>query len=343
MIAKNSPELLAKSAMNAEPEVYPPEALADEEPRYLRRQKPVEIRRRKFGRGNWPAYRRWLLAGAGLVAGGWLAYGAARFFLFSPRVELVSEEQIEVSGNRYVSRSVITEKFAPDLGKSVLRVPLDARRAALEAIPWIEQASVERVLPNGLRVDLTERVPVAFLRAGNQLALVDGNGVILDRPLEGDFHFPVATGFDETMPQADREKRMHLYVEFMRDIDLSHPGSSDQVSEVNLADDQDLRAALAGLPGLEDQAPVQVHFGDSDFGNKYRLLLDNIGQWRASAGRVESVDLRFARQVVVNPERDARCAPRAARTRKPWEGARACRRRTDTWWRSTSAAQKCAR
>jgi hypothetical protein len=56
---------------------------------------------------------------------------------------------------------------------------------------------------------------------------------------------------------------------------------------------------------LEDQVPVQVHFGDGDFGNKYRLLLDNIGQWRASAGRVESVDLRFARQVVVNPERDA--------------------------------------
>jgi hypothetical protein len=32
----------------------------------------------------------------------------------------------------------------------------------------------------------------------------------------------------------------------MKDIDLSHPGATDQVSEVNLADGQDLRAALAG-------------------------------------------------------------------------------------------------
>ena len=104
----------------------------------------------------------------------------------------------------------------------------------------------------------------------------------------------------------------------MNEIDLAHPGASDQVSEVNLADAQDLRAALAGLPGLEDQAPIQVHFGDADFGNKYRLLLENIGQWRASAGRVESVDLRFSRQVVVNPEHDAaraRRAPRASRRR----------------------------
>ena len=38
--------------------------------------------------------------------------------------------------------------------------------------------------------------------------------------------------------------------------------------------------------------------------NKYHLLPDNLAQWRASAGRVESVDLRFSKQVVVNPERD---------------------------------------
>jgi cell division protein FtsQ len=316
MIAKNSPEMLARNGMNADPEVYPPEALADEEPRYLRRQKPVEIRRRKFGRRSWPAYRRWLLAGASLLAGGWLIYSGTRFFLFSPRVALASEDQIEVTGNRYVSRSVITEKFAPDFGRSILQVPLDARRASLEDIPWIEQASVERALPNRLRVELIERTPVAFLRAGNQLTLVDETGVLLDRPLEGDFHFPVATGFDETMPRPDREKRMRLFVSFMSEIDLSHPGASDQVSEVNLADAQDLRAALAGLPGLEDQAPIQVHFGDGDFGSKYRLLLDNISQWRASAGRVESVDLRFARQVVVNPEHDA--AVHVARaTRRP--------------------------
>ena len=45
-----------------------------------------------------------------------------------------------------------------------------------------------------------------------------------------------------------------------------------------------------------------MHFGDSDFEGKYRTLLDNIGQWRATAGRVESVDLRFSREAVVNPE-----------------------------------------
>jgi hypothetical protein len=40
------------------------------------------------------------------------------------------------------------------------------------------------------------------------------------------------------------------------------------------------------------------------------VVLRNLAEWRASAGRVESVDLRFERQVVVNPE--ATSASRAA-------------------------------
>ncbi len=107
----------------------------------------------------------------------------------------------------------------------MLQVPLEARRAALEAIPWVAQASVAaRAARIALRVELTERTPVAFLRAGNQLALVDADGIILDRPLEGDFHFPVVSGFDETMPLADRAKRMRLFVEFMKEIDLGASG-----------------------------------------------------------------------------------------------------------------------
>ena len=39
-------------------DAYPQEVLADEEPKYLRRQKPLEIKRRKFGRKAWKTYLR---------------------------------------------------------------------------------------------------------------------------------------------------------------------------------------------------------------------------------------------------------------------------------------------
>lgn len=287
--------------MNAEPEIYPPEALADEEPRYLRRQKPLEIRRRKFNRRNWTAVRRWSAVSATVCAVASVAYAGVHFLLYSPSVQLASLDQIQINGNHYVAGAAITEKFAGDLGKSVVRIPLDERRAALEAIPWVQQASVQRVLPGVIRVDLVERTPVAFLRTGTDLALLDLNGVILERPADGDFAFPVISGLAESMPLADRAARMKRFDEFLKDLNLAQPGASDQVSEVDLADAQDVRATLAGL-GDEGQAPLQVRFGNSDFVNKYRLLIENIAHWRGDVGRVDSVDLRFSRQVVVNPE-----------------------------------------
>ena len=150
--------------MNAEPELYPQEALVNEEPRYLRRQKPLDVRRRKFTRRNWPAYRRWMLVCVGLVGLGYGSYIGTRFFLFSPSLRLSSLAQVTVTGNRYVNREAVVEKFMPDLGRSILLVPLERRRSDLESIAWIEHASVRRTLPNRVRVDLTERTPIAFLR-----------------------------------------------------------------------------------------------------------------------------------------------------------------------------------
>ena len=303
--------------MNAEPDTYPSEALADEEPRYLRRQKPLEIRRRKFARGSWPTYRKWVLAGAGLMTMAAVGYYGTHFFLYSPHVALAGYDQIEITGNHYVSRAAIAEKFAADLGRSAMRVPLNARRESIEAIPWISQASTARTLPSHIRVEVTERTPVAFLRTANELALIDEDGIILDRPLDGDFRFPVVSGLDDAMPLPDRATRMRLLVQFLKEIDLVRAGATEQVSEVQLSDAEDLRATIAGLPGLESDAPINVHFGESDFVNKYRLLVENIGPWRASAGHVESVDLRFPRQVVVNPERVATSRPVSTSVSRP--------------------------
>ena len=216
----------------------------------------------------------------------------------------MSADQIEIRGNRFVPPDAIVEKFSADMGRSVVRVPLTERREALESLPWVEQAHVQRVMPNRIRVEITERTPVAFLRTGSDLSLVDAQGVILDRPVEGEFRFPVVSGIGEVdASRATREQRMNLYVQFMKEIETVQPGADDHVSEADLSDASDLRATLTGLGAASGSAsPILVHFGDSDFGNRYHLLAENIDQWRASAGSVDSVDLRFARQVVVNPE-----------------------------------------
>jgi cell division protein FtsQ len=286
----------------AEAETYRPELLGDEEPRYLRRQKPVEIRRKKFSGRSWPFYRRVLFYGVVGIAGASAAWTAGRFLLYGQPMLLIKPEQIEVNGNHIVSREAVVQQFVRDRGRSLLRVPLDSRRSALEEISWVESATVQRILPNRIRIDLIERTPIAFLRNGTELALVDAHGVILDRPRGEDLQFPIVTGLSENMPREERGKRMQTYQEFMNDIDLVRSGSSDRVSEIDLANPKDLRAVMTGIANPSDPQALTIHFGASDFTGKYRMVVENFAQWQASNGRVHSIDLQYAKQVVLNPD-----------------------------------------
>ncbi len=286
----------------AEQDAYRPEIVAEDEPRYLRRQKPVEIRRKKMGGKTWPFYRRvfvWTLAGAALTTA---CVYATRYALYAPPMLLLKPDQIEVQGNRIVQHEDVQKLFIKDRNRSVLRIPLDARRAQIQQLPWVEEASVQRILPNRLRVSVVERTPVAFFRNGGELTLVDSHGVLLDRPEGEDFHFPIVTGLTDNMPREERERRMQTYQEFMKDIDLVRSGSSERVSELDLGNTRDLRAVLTGLSTGDAAQAVTVHFGSSDFTGKYRTLIENFSQWQASAGRVREIDLQYSRQVVVNPD-----------------------------------------
>ena len=278
--------------------------LADEEPRYLRRQKPVEVRKKSFLRRFREDVLPWMklatLAGAAVGVG----VLAGHFLFYSPWLLLTQPSQVEVAGNQYVPRDSVVALFAPDRNHSLLRIPLEARREQIERIAWVESARVERILPGQIRVEITERHPVSFLRTGSELGLIDAQGVILDRPSQGDFQLPVVSGLRESMPQAERASRMRLFLQFQQEIEAVRAGSSEMISEVDLSNGEDLRAMMvppmAGS-GAAQQA-VLVHFGTTEFGPRFRLLLDNFAQWEAQAGHVSSIDLRFKKQVVVNRE-----------------------------------------
>jgi cell division protein FtsQ len=286
----------------AEADAYRPELVADDEPRYLRRQKPVEIRRKKFTGRGWPFYRRVLALSAMGIAGLIVAIFGTRFLLYSPTMLLTKPEQIELNGNHIVAREAVLQQFVHDRSRSALQVPLDTRRSEIEQIPWVESASVQRILPNRIRVELTERTPIAFIRNGNELAVIDVHGVILDRPQGEELRFPVVSGVSDELAREQREKRMQIYQEFMKAVELVRAGSANCVSEIDLSNPKDLRVVMTGLAGPTDSQAVTVHFGSGEFTGKYKMLVDNFSQWQANTGRVQSIDLQYLRQVIVNPE-----------------------------------------
>jgi cell division protein FtsQ len=166
----------------------------------------------------------------------------------------------------------------------------------------VESASVQRILPNRIRVEITERTPIAFTRNGSEIALIDAHGVILDRSGDIDARFPIISGVTDVLPRDERERRMQVYQELVRDLDVVNPNSSNQLSEVDLSNPRNVRIVMAGIPGVSATQAVNIKFGSGDFTSKYRMLVENFSQWQANAGCVHSVDLQFTRQIVLNPD-----------------------------------------
>jgi len=233
---------------------------------------------------------------AGLVwAGGMLARNAV---LHDERFMISSASAIETEGNLHVARAELISLFGEDIERNIFRVPLAQRRAELEELPWVEHATVMRLLPNRIRVAITERTPVAFVRQGNHIGLVDANGVLLDMPTDVQakthYSFPVVTGLDAKDPLSLRAARMKLYERFTGDLNGSGEKISEKLSEVDLSSPEDVRAVVQDKGG-----EVQVHFGEDNFLDRYKKFEEHLQEWRGLYPHLASVDMRYDRQVVL--------------------------------------------
>ena len=244
---------------------------------------------------------RLMLGGAALAVLAALALAVAavrQFLLHDPRFLITSSSEISVAGNGHTPRSDVLAVFGSDLERNIFKVPLGQRRADLERVPWVASATVMRLLPNRIRVQLTERIPVAFTRQGTRIGLVDASGTLLDMPPEaaGDpqYSFPVLTGLSPGDTPEVRGARMEVYRRFMADLGTAGPGVTQTLSEVDVTNPEDVKSLVTS-----NGADILVHFGDEDFAHRYREFEKHLPEWRTQYPRLASADMRYERQVVL--------------------------------------------
>ena len=275
----------------------------EQEPAFLRGQKRVPVRRSPLPKKTANRLKKVLIISgiaAGVIVSGALFY---RYGTTSWRFRIDSGEQIEISGLRNVSRAQTMEVMGGDIGRNIFFVPLSERKKQLEQIPWIEYATVMRLLPNTLRVDIRERTPVAFVRIGSKIALMDANGVLLEMPSRSagvKYSFPVIVGAGESEPLSVRAARMKIFNSLVQSFDSEGAQRSHDVSEVDLSDPEDVKITVD-----DPQGAVLIHLGTSDFLNRYKVYLAHAAEWRQQFTKLDSVDLRFDGQVIVNPDSHA--------------------------------------
>lgn len=197
-----------------------------------------------------------------------------------------SAEEIEGLTRRAVSRT------------GVWRADLSALSAELGRLPGVRRAIVSRVLPDGLRVRITERVPLAVVHtAAGHFVWVDDEGVTLGemKPADQMPAFFIRGWNEDGTEEARKEntERVQKYLEVVREWTAA--GLSERVSEVNLIDLRDVRAQLAG-----NDAQIEVRLGGQDLGQRLKIALEALDVYKQTprGSSITYVDMLTGRVVI---------------------------------------------
>ena len=302
--ARSSRSASSDDGYSAEPEFI--DLDQDDDAQFLRAQKRVPVRR-----GALPKKTAKQVKLAAIILGSALAIGltastAYGYGVHSWRFRIESSDSIEISGVHNASRAHVMEVEGADIGRNIFFVPLDERKRQLEQIPWVESATVMRLLPNHIAVEIQERVPVAFVQIGSKINLIDAKGVVMGMPANRQtrYSFPIIHGISETEPLSSRAAAMKIYNRMASELDSGDgPHYTKQLSEVDLSDPEDVK-----VTANEGGGTLLIHLGSSDFLERYKLYLAHIGEWRQQLQNLQSVDLRYEGQIIVNPDKEQSAA-----------------------------------
>lgn len=89
--------------------------------------------------------------------------------------------RVEITGAHRVARLAIYNIAFDQDSMAMPLIDLAGTRERLLRMGWIREARVSRRLPDTLIVDIEERQPVAIWQNNQQLSLIDGEGIVLER------------------------------------------------------------------------------------------------------------------------------------------------------------------
>ncbi|MDE1173444.1 MAG: cell division protein FtsQ/DivIB [Parvibaculaceae bacterium] len=199
-------------------------------------------------------------------------------------------DEVTVQGRKYTDPEALIAALGVNEGDPIFALDTQQARLRLEGIESIQQATVRRMLPDRVHIDLVERTPFAIWQNGGKLTVIDRDGHrITDKNLQAFAGLPFIVGegapthasaiFDSVKSEPALYARVRAYVRV-----------GDRRWNLRLDNGVDIK-----LPEVGFEKTVQEIV---TLDEKYRILTRDI----------ESVDLRLPDEITVRltPEAMAR-------------------------------------
>lgn len=196
---------------------------------------------------------------------------------------LFQVKSVEVVGNRHITTAQVRALAAVPPNATLLRFPAAAVAERVSASPWVADVSVSRVFPSGMRIRITERVPVAIVDAVETMWLVDGSGMIIAKPTtETSETIPVIRDVPGLDPKAGRRTSSEPLLNAIKILTGIDPAIAKTIRSVSAP-------TVDGAMLVRDDH-IEIVVGEAvDLAKKSQLALRILAD---EAGKVVSIDVR---------------------------------------------------
>lgn len=243
----------------------------------------------------------WLIARLVVLAMlfGYAAYQGVALIAAAPSLQI---GHMQVRGHERLSTGEVLALVEGLRGQNILTAALDGWQEKLLQSPWVESATIRRVLPSTVEITIQERQPMGIGRIGMATYLIDHQGVIIDEygPAYADIDLPIVDGLASS-PQDGGSIVDIARAEFAAKVLASLSARPEVLKQVSQIDVSNLHDAVV----IVDGDPALLHVGESDFAARLQQYLDLAPALRERVAAIDYVDLRFDERMYVRPIKSA--------------------------------------
>ena len=252
----------------------------------------------KPSRKRSPASKHAWLAARFLAMAVVLGYGGYRGATLIAAASSLQIGHMVVRGQARLSTGEVLALVEGLRGQNILAADLDAWQEKLLASPWVESATIRRVLPSTVEISVHERRPMGIGRLNASLYLIDPRGVIIDEygPVYADIDLPIIDGIGAAPHQGGSIVDI-ARAEFATRVIAAlstRPELAKRISQIDVSDLHDAVVILDGDPAL-------LRLGDTDFVARLQQYIDLAPALHERMAGIDYVDLRFDERLYVRP------------------------------------------
>ena len=225
-------------------------------------------------------------------------YGIFAGYRFATDSSYFAVNKVTWVGNQYLSMEEIAPWAGPVAGENIFRVDLGEISQKLAKHPWVQTASIRRVFPQGLHINITERIPFARIQL-DQIYMMDSYGVLLGPAEEKFYGLPLLTGIAVKNPTPGynvANKEVTGGLKAMYDFNQLPIFEENPIDTVHMRNH-------SRMTFLTRNRDLEIHMRSNTVPESFKnlkLALDAISE---DKGALSYIDLSFKNKVVVKHQK----------------------------------------